>query len=533
MSAAPSIPISKRTVVVNSASFVLARVLNLSILVWLYQYLIARIPAQEFAIYPVVAAVMVFAPLFFSTFTGGILRHVVDAYARGDGEGVRRVVSSIVPAILAMTGVFLAAGFAFALGIDHVLNIPPALTGEAQLMMGLLVLVFAFQMVVLPFATGFHVRQRYVELNLLLLGRELVRLGVLLTLLTLYGAAVLWIVVATVVAETLYGVFSVWRSRRLVPELAFSPRLFDRAQMRELVSFGAWTTIGQLGIIMYTHAATIVLNLFGTDVDVLVYFVAATLFRQLEVMIFTAIAPLRTVLTAMQATGSIERIANTMQRGARFALWLSLAVAVPMIVFAADFVRLYMGPDYTSQSLVFVLLMLIFPFNQATILLPMTCVALARVREFFLPAFLFQAAGLAIMLVTAGVFDMGAVGVTLGLCLITVASQFFYYWRLSIVVSQTSLRWFVRRILVPGWLPALAALPVWIVCGAVMPTQTWLQLGLAGAGGGVVYVAVLLAFGLERDEKAILAAALGRLRDRLLPGARGGARAALAGEPSA
>ena len=89
-----TIVISKRLIAVNSASSVLARILNITVLVWMYQYLLKNIPAEEFAVYPVVTAIMVFAPLFFAFLTSGVSRHIVDAYARDDLEDVRRITAA-------------------------------------------------------------------------------------------------------------------------------------------------------------------------------------------------------------------------------------------------------------------------------------------------------------------------------------------------------------------------------------------------------------------------------------------------------
>ena len=62
--------ISKRLVVTNAVSAVLVRLLNVFLLLWVYHYLLARISPEQFAVYPVVMAMMLFAPLFFSFFTG-------------------------------------------------------------------------------------------------------------------------------------------------------------------------------------------------------------------------------------------------------------------------------------------------------------------------------------------------------------------------------------------------------------------------------------------------------------------------------
>lgn len=56
------IEISKRLVLINSASSVVAKVLNVCVLIWLYQHLLRRISPEEYALYPPLMGVMAFAP---------------------------------------------------------------------------------------------------------------------------------------------------------------------------------------------------------------------------------------------------------------------------------------------------------------------------------------------------------------------------------------------------------------------------------------------------------------------------------------
>lgn len=505
------IVVSKKLVVVNSASFVAARLLNVTVLIWVYQYLIGRIPIAEFAVYPVVAAVMIVAPLFFSSITGGIVRYVVEAVARNDREAVTRIVSSIYPTLAALTFIFLCVGLAFAAHIDGILRIPNNMVDEAKLMMALLVGGFAFQMLMLPLCGGFHVRQRFVELNILALLREVLRVFILLTLLFGLGPSVLWVVVAAVASEVAYTIAQVVRSRQLVPELRFVPSLFERRRAVELISFGVWTTVGQLGILMYTHAGTVVLNLFSTPSAVTVYFIASTLFKQLETLILVAVQPLQTVLTTFHAQADTARLANTMHRAGRYALWVSLIVAVPGFLYSQSFISLYLGDQYATGAIVIALMMIIFPFNQATILLPMVSIATARVREFFLPAFLFQAAGLIIILILVVHYELGAAGAAAGIASMTILSQLSYYWWLGLRISRWSAREFSTTVLLRGWGPALVAGPVWFGLGEVFGTTDWFSLMAVGAGGAIVYIATLLILAIDDLERAWIRSGVAKL----------------------
>lgn len=507
-----NVTVSKRLIVLNSASSVVARLVNMTVILWMYQYLLKRIPAEEFAVYPVVTAIMVFAPLFFSLFSGGIARYVIEAFAKGEFSQVTRIVSSIAPMITAAAMLFLTVGLAFAFNIEMILNIAPTMVEEARIMMGLLVANFALQMLGLPFSVGFHVRQRYVELNILGVLRDFLRTALLFLFLLGIGPEVVWVVVATVIAELTHLTVVVLRSRQMLPGLSVRLELFSWREARALMSFGLWTTLGQLGTILYINAATIVLNLYGTAVDVTSYHLGATFYRQILSTIQLASLPLQPALTAMHALDDHQRLSRTVLRGGRYALWVSLAVATPLVIYADDFIGLYLGDRYPSAATVIILFMIIFPFTQPNALLVKAAMATARVREMFLPAFLSQLLGFFLMLYLSAYRDFGAVGVAAALSFVSVGSQLVYFWPLLIKRTEISFSRFLSALIVPGYLPAIVGGLVWLGAKILLPPSTWTLLLLDGAIGGFAYVLTLLVLLLRSDERKNLEALLRRLR---------------------
>ena len=121
--------------------------------------------------------------------------------------------------------------------------------------------------------------------------RDLLRAALLVTFLVTIEAAVIWVVVATFIAKILLLVVTLIRSLLMVPELRFERRLFKFSRARQMMSFGMWTTLGRLGSIMYTNAATLVLNIHGSAVDVTSYHIGATFFRQIQSTISLAAQP--------------------------------------------------------------------------------------------------------------------------------------------------------------------------------------------------------------------------------------------------
>ncbi|WP_415183980.1 lipopolysaccharide biosynthesis protein [Phaeovulum sp.] len=507
-----SVTISKRLVAINSASSLVAKVANMTVVLWMYQYLLKYVSADEFAVLPVVMSLMVFAPLFFSFFTGGIARHLVDAYAKGDRLRATTIVSSIFPLVAAMALVFLVAGIVLAFFIGDVLNIVPGMERSAGWMMAMLLGSFALQMLGLPFAAGFHIRQRFLELNLWGLARDLLRITLLLVFLLGIGPHVIWVSFATAISEITYTGVTVWRSRQMVPELRMRRDLFEPKLARQLMSFGLWTTVGRLGGLMYINAATILLNLHGTAMDVTSYYIGSTFYRQIDSTISLAALPLLPVLTAMNALEERERLARTVFRGGRYALWVALSIAVPLTIYSREFVALYLGPDYPQTAMVITLFMVMFPFTNPTMLLGMTAMSTARVKEFFLPAFLFQFAGLVLMGVMLRFTDLGAVGVAVALSFITIASQLTYFWPLCLNFTDARFKDFSALVLKPGLMPALAGMFAWWGLVQIRPIEGWRDLIIYGLSGEVVYFVVLLLFCLNEREKTDLKQVILRLR---------------------
>lgn len=508
------IAISKRIVALNSFATLSARIVNIAVLVWVYQYLLRRLPAEEFAILPLVTSLMVFGPLLFHFFIGSSARYMVDFYARGDFEGMRSVVSSLFSLLAVFSVILVPLLVIFTFNIDYLFRVDPSMVGETRVMMLLLMLGFVFQMLIFPFTTAFTVAQKFVERRLIEVARDLLRAALTVVLILYFDPAVVWVVVATVISEALSNVVKLLRSFKVLPEVWFDRRLVSLPLARELIHFGLWTALGQLGTTMYTHAATLILNLYGTPVDLTAYHVGATFFRHIESTVKLAASPLQPAITAMNALNDRDRLARTILRGGRYALWISMLIVVPLIIFSKEFILLYVGPEYSIAATVLVLFMTIFPFTQPTVLLATLALAKRELKPFFLPAFLFQLTGFIIMLVATRALAMGAVGVTFALAATTVLSQVLYFWRLCVKMTETSFLEFMRKTLVPGLLPSFAGALAWLTLRIAHPPHSWDALFVEGIVGSMVYTSVLVIICLDVAERKSVVSLVARIPGR-------------------
>ena len=498
------VEISKRLLLVNAASSVAVRVVNISVLVWLQQYLLKRISPEEYALYPVLGAAIVFLPLLTGVLTSGLGRYIVEAYAKGDERGVTQIVSTMFPLIFAAGLVVLGGGWVFAWYVDHVLTIAPGRLWEARIMMALMVFVLSFNVILSPFSVGFYVRQKFVLSNALEVGRELLRIGLLFVLLLGVSTRVLWVVVASVTAQTAWLLVSRTISCRLVPALRFRWDEIRWGMAKKLTSFGGWTVVGELADMIRNASDPLILNKLATPVDVTCFYVGSLPYGQVRQAPMLLLTPLLPQLTTMHITGKNEQVQNTYIRGGRYALWLTLFMAVPLMVYARELIKLYVGETYEAAAMVMILLLASCPIVYGHILVSGLAYAKDEMRPWCLRLLFIQLINLGLTMYFVGIRHMGAVGSALGTFLTTVFLWPVLSWPLGLRLAGLSWGQWFRRTAWPGLIPASAGAVVWLILKAAIQPASWLALGICAAAGMAVYAIVLWLYCLQPEDRSDL-----------------------------
>jgi len=493
----PRVQISKRLVLINSASSLVTRMLSISVLIWLQQYLLKRITPEEYSLLPVLYSVMMFAPLVTVILTGGLGRYIVEAYARDDDERVTQIVSTMFPILCAAGLVFLAGGWTLAWYIDKVLNIAPERLWDARVMMAMLMFSAAIALPLSPFTCGFFVRQKFVLQNLIGVGTEIFRLSILFALLFGVSTRVLWVVTASVSAGFLGQTINVIISRRLVPALRFRPSHIYWPIAKEITSFGGWSFVMSLGDTIRTSADPIILNKLATAYDVTCFHIGGLVQRQLHSLVGTMLAPLSPVLTGMYATRDTVRLQNAYMRVGRIALLTGLLFVFPLMVYRKPLVELYVGSQYMASSVVLALLLGQSVFYWGNILFGGIANAYGRIRTLAIVSSVMNCANIILTLFLVGQFQMGAVGSALAtFCASTALQVMLIPMAIRLLGIRISECW--HEVWLPGLLPSLFAIPVWIVLRRTMYPSTWLILGAECLLGSTVYVIVAASLSLKK-----------------------------------
>ena len=236
---------------------------------------------------------------------------------------------------------------------------------------------------------------------------------------------------------------------------------------------------------------------------------------QIQKLITAVSVPSMPELTALYARQGEAALKPLYYRGGRYFLWGSLFLTPPLIIFAPALITLYVGETYARAAVVMATLLAIYPFTWASAMYYRIAYAIGRIKAYNIYSVALSVAALAGMYLFVAVLDMGAVGAAYGLAAGFILANLTIIWPMGLRLVHGNWATFIRATLLPGLLPFLAALAACWTFGRAVDIDSWLRFGLGCLLSAVVYSAVLLAACLDKDDTALLARLLAKLRRKL------------------
>jgi Na+-driven multidrug efflux pump len=172
------------------------------------------------------------------------------------------------------------------------------------------------------------------------------------------------------------------------------------------------------------------------------------------------------------------------------------------MVYAHEFVTLYVGSVYEQAAPVMRLSLLMFPIAYGNTMFVYICEAKANNRLFAIRFLVMNVINLILTLIFVIGFRFGAIGSALA-----TACSFAVVYPLSMwptgrrLVGVDGATWF-RRTIVPGLLPGIASGLVMVSLKLFVTPETWFSLLTCATAGAATYLVVLLRSCLGEDDKA-------------------------------
>jgi len=503
---------SQKGLMVNVFSSLLTMFLKISLLVWVNQYLIKRVDPEEYSLLPLVMSLLIFADIFRNMFVDGLGRFMVEADAKKDSSKIQEVVSSMWPILLGMAALFAVIGGTAVWFVDYLLAIEAEFIEQARLMLGILVFSFCLDVILAPFTVGLYVKQKFTRINALTLVVEIVRISIVLSLLFGFGPRVVWLVVASLVAQLITLGVKCFYTRKLLPNAVFKPSLFSPEVAKKVTSFGAWSSIGNLSQFAINTVPFLLLGHFAGAIQVSIFHLGRLPEVNIRKLAIAAVTPVQPLLTSKFATDGESSINEFYYRGGRYHLWATLLLVAPAITFADTVAVLYAGETYVSAGITMLILLSSYPIIWASAMFYRISHATGEVSSYYKCEIIDVIAKILLVVLFVVAFDFGAIGAAIGITSATVLIHFFKIWPQGLKMVSGKWNIFFKEGVIPGCLPFIGALLFCVLIRMTLTPTSWLSLGISAAGAVSLYALILLVFCTDEFDKDVVRKITGKFK---------------------
>ena len=474
---------------------------NIGTGVFLMPFTVGHLGKSQYGLWMLVASVTYYFGLLDLGYGNGIVRHIVEADARGDVRGVNRVVSTFV-CIYGAIGLVACAVCALLVryAVPRFPNLDAADIRTAQLVLAILGSRLALGYPMTVFGAVTNARQGFVLNNSIAIVLVVLNAVTTYVVLTAGGGLIALVAATAAVSVAGYGGYA-WSAWHVFPELEIHPRHFSRSDWRDVTAFSTYLFIVALGSQVTFNVDNLVVGAYLGTAAVAVYAVAARLAEYQRRVCDQFSGMLFPVVVGYGARGDAAALRAALVDGARVSVLLVAGVTTCLVGFGQPLIVRWMGSGFQGSVasfyvLAFVGVIMVSHAAQSNVLLATgghRLVAFVWIVE--------GAANLALSLLLVRRF--GSVGVAVGTAIPMAIGHLGVITPAACRRAGVPLRQLARSTLLPAVAGTVPAAACCLALRAWAPPMTVMQIVMEAAAVGLLYAVAAGAAGLDSPTRQL------------------------------
>ena len=334
--------------------------------------------------------------------------------------------------------------------------------------------------------------------------------GVITYVVLISGGTLVTLVFWTTLTSVGGYVAYAWTARRVFPQLAFRVSYFSRRLWRDVTSFSIYMFVVDIASQVTFNIDNVLIGaVLGTSA-VAVYAVAVRLSEYQRRLCDQFSGLLFPVAVGIRAGGDVDRLQTALVEGTRLAVILVSGVTICLVAFGGPLITHWMGVDFAASVPPFIILaivgvVIVSHASQSSVLL-----AAGRHRLVAAVWTVEACANFAISLLLVRRF--GSVGVALGTAIPIAVGHLGVLTPAACRLVKLPLRQYVSATLTPALVGGIPAAALCIFIRMSWSATSTLGVLLQAACAGVVYIAVVAAFGIDASSRQRYRARVASLR---------------------
>lgn len=342
---------SLRTQFAVNAGFNLAHFgLNVIIGIWLTPYLVRHLGATAFGLIPLAMTISEYIALITNAINGAVARYLTMAIQQARWQDANRVLGTAFFTLTGLILILIPVLLMTSVHIDRLVNIPSGFRGDAIILFAATFLGFLLSLWSSIFSSSLYANNRLDLCRILDIARIMVRLALIVGLFSIREPSLRAVGYANLGGSMIALLLSILFSIRVNPELRLSASGFERAKLIELLSFGGWTMLAQLGLILFSRLDLLYANLLvGMEPAGRLAALSqwSILIQSFGALLGGVIAPTILILHARGQTPLLIALSKLAVK------CMALLIAIPagmVCGFAAPLLRLWLGPTHQNDA---------------------------------------------------------------------------------------------------------------------------------------------------------------------------------------
>jgi len=299
--------------------------------------------------------VIIFQTIFYFSLldcglTSALTRYISKFLAHHDFGNINKVLNT-ANLLYLVTGALVFGGvLAFVTLFFHYFKISdPDLLHEGKTALIILGGFMAFNFIALPFGNTLGAFHRYDIVNALNISEEIIRTGLMVFMLT-QGHGLVALALVILLMTVVKHLVAAGILLRLQPRVNISAADIDKPTARMLFKYSSVSMgISLCWLILYNTDSAL-LGLMSSSVAAAVYNPGAQLMRHLRNAINAAAVPLVPAISHIESTSDLSVIRSVYLRAIKYVSFFSFSVAAGVVIYAHDFVGLWLTPEFAQTA---------------------------------------------------------------------------------------------------------------------------------------------------------------------------------------
>jgi len=323
---------------------------GLVVRLFLISYLYRRLGRADFGVYQVCISVTAMTAFLRFGLGGSVLRLASECISAADWQRLSGVLSIVRTIAVVMGGIALVLAVAASVWALEVLGIPAENRAGAAVLIQLTGISAACQILGIPYLGMLRAAQRYYFANTILVGENLVRLGLVVVLFQWGMVGLRPLGIAVAIPAVLMVMLASFMMRRVLPQVRLSFRQFSRKRLREVFGFASWIALANVARVVHLQiVAPLISALIGIEAVPLV-----VVPRQIALQMVQAVSgftqPARPIATNLAVTQQGHRLAIFYQMLLRFCGIMVVGLVVLLIVFGRPVIQYLTDARMAEES---------------------------------------------------------------------------------------------------------------------------------------------------------------------------------------